>query len=182
VPQASHTRAQPSPKFLGIRETGFSGAKIHAVRIRQQVRPQFGPGQLSTQLDRLDNILDGLSDAIPATIAEAVQQGVRSAIVELMKNPELLKAMQPPAPQPAEPQPQPSVEPSTSIAQTLWSPVAWVGQQLSNAAGRVAASLGVACSSLMVAATFVQPLLPSLSTLAALVFAVGTRWLLPPLF
>jgi hypothetical protein len=61
--------------------------------------------KLSDQLDRLDNILDGLADAIPAVVADAVRQAIqqtvtqatKAAIAELLANPDLLRAIQGPA-------------------------------------------------------------------------------------
>jgi hypothetical protein len=56
--------------------------------------------QLSTQLDRLDQILDGLSDALTESVADAVKEvigqivseAVSLAVKEVLSSPELLKA------------------------------------------------------------------------------------------
>jgi hypothetical protein len=56
--------------------------------------------QLSTQLDRLDTILDGLSEALTESVADAVKEvigqvvseAVSLAVKEVLSSPELLKA------------------------------------------------------------------------------------------
>jgi hypothetical protein len=56
--------------------------------------------QLSSQLDRLDQILDGLSDALTESVADAVKEvigqvvseAVSLAVKEVLSSPELLKA------------------------------------------------------------------------------------------
>jgi hypothetical protein len=57
--------------------------------------------QLADSIGRLNSILDGLSDAIPATVAESLQQGlsaavreaVQQALQEALANPELLATL-----------------------------------------------------------------------------------------
>ena len=50
--------------------------------------------QLSEQLDRLDEIINGLADCLPAAVADATRDGIRSAfsdvVVELMSDPAIL--------------------------------------------------------------------------------------------
>src|SRR5947209_5822508 len=62
---------------------------------------------LATQLDRLDSILDGLSDGLNEAVATAVQQAVatavQQAVVEVMTNAELERLLHPSAPQPPTP-------------------------------------------------------------------------------
>src|SRR5262245_20197283 len=74
---------------------------------------------LANQLDRLDTILDGFADALNEAVADAVKQAVTVAVREalqvatqqLMTNPELLRALAAPTPQP-ERQPEPVKKPS----------------------------------------------------------------------
>ena len=59
------------------------------------------PRSLNDTIARLDDMIDGLSEAIPATIrdtlkdsvAEAIAIGVKAAVVEVLSNPALLRAM-----------------------------------------------------------------------------------------
>lgn len=68
--------------------------------------------QLSTQLDRLDTILDGLADAIPEVIAQTVRDAVQAAVTEVLTNPVILEKLRPTATvqQPVPPQPSPKVQ------------------------------------------------------------------------
>src|SRR4051794_37384832 len=49
--------------------------------------------QLSDQLDRLDSVLDGLSEALNQSVADASREGVRlavkEAVIELLTSPDL---------------------------------------------------------------------------------------------
>src|SRR5262245_35643942 len=60
---------------------------------------------LADQIDRLDSILDGLSenlnDAVASAVKEAVARGVQQAVFEVLTNPELKHLLHPPAPSPA---------------------------------------------------------------------------------
>jgi len=82
---------------------------------------------LSDQLDRLDNILDGLAEAIPAVVAEsirvsvrrAVQEAIQEAISEVLANRDLLRLLEAPHPVVATPKPtapvwEPSAPPAPS--------------------------------------------------------------------
>ena len=59
---------------------------------------------LSEEIDRFDQMLDGLAEAIPATIAEAVKdatstavaEAVRATLLEIAAHPELLAMLRPP--------------------------------------------------------------------------------------
>ena len=65
---------------------------------------------LSQQIDRLNLILDGLSEAIPATVADSVRESVaaavgeavRATVLEIVANPEIVTQFRH-APAPAEP-------------------------------------------------------------------------------
>jgi hypothetical protein len=70
--------------------------------------------QLSDQLDRLDGILDALSEGLNGAVAEAVREGTRlavqDAVVEMMTDPALrarLHQATAPAPEPAQPERRP---------------------------------------------------------------------------
>src|SRR5262249_36173607 len=60
---------------------------------------------LAEQIDRLDNILDGLAEALNESVAAAVQQAVgeavavavQAAVVEVLTNPQLQKRLHPAA-------------------------------------------------------------------------------------
>ena len=66
---------------------------------------------LNDSIARLDDILDGLGEAIPATIHQAlrdsvgaaVAEGVKAALVEVMTNPQFAAKLQPPTTAPAKP-------------------------------------------------------------------------------
>jgi len=69
---------------------------------------------LSTQLDRLDEILDGLADSLNGAVAQAVkdavglavQEAVQGVLTEVLTNPELLEKLRPePVSQPVPPTP-----------------------------------------------------------------------------
>jgi hypothetical protein len=75
---------------------------------RQQPHPHQRK-QLSDQLDRFDQILDGLAEGLNGAMADAAREGtrlaVKDAIVEILTNPDLRAAIQGtgPMPVPAEP-------------------------------------------------------------------------------
>ena len=68
--------------------------------------------QLADQLDRLDSIIDALSEGLNGAVADAAREGtrqaVKDAIVEIMTNPELRALL---APAKAEPAPVPAAPP-----------------------------------------------------------------------
>jgi hypothetical protein len=53
-------------------------------------RPHQQRKQLSDQLDRLDQMIDCLSEALPLAMADATRQAVREALADLFTNPETL--------------------------------------------------------------------------------------------
>jgi hypothetical protein len=70
--------------------------------------------QLSDQLDRLDSMLDALSEGLNGAVADAVRDGVhlavKNALVELMTNPTLRSRLhETTAPEPAMPTPKPGL-------------------------------------------------------------------------
>jgi hypothetical protein len=66
---------------------------------------------LASQIDRLDTILDGLSEALSESVSTAVQEAVSLAVkeavhtvlTEVLTNPELRDRLQPPCPRPPPP-------------------------------------------------------------------------------
>jgi hypothetical protein len=88
--------------------------------------------QLADQIDRLDHILDGLGDAIPAVVGDAVRQavrdGVQAAIAEILTNRDLLDALRPQTPTEV-PMPAPPADfavvaaPPSSFVQSIVSPI-----------------------------------------------------------
>ena len=63
---------------------------------------------LAEQIERLDSILDGLSDGLNETIVCAVKEAVRVVLAEVLTNPELLARLHPVQPIAAPEPPQPS--------------------------------------------------------------------------
>jgi hypothetical protein len=93
--------------------------------------------KLSDQLDRLDGILDGLADGLNDAVADAVKIGVtqaveratKTAIAELLSNPDIIRLLQgPPSPPPPPAMPQilaPAPSPSfvSRVTRNVWSGV-----------------------------------------------------------
>jgi hypothetical protein len=116
---------------------------------------------LADQINRLDSILDGLSDnlneavasavqqAVAAAVKEAVTTGVTQAIVEVLTNPELRLLLHPPktpAPPVRSPPPSPPA-PSESkggggFLGGLWLAVRGTVKRVAQAAGRAASAVG----------------------------------------
>ena len=73
---------------------------------------------LSSQLDRLDSILDALSDglneAVATVVEEAVGKAVEMAVKEVLCNPDVLRALR----HQAAPQPTPEAQQSPTVART----------------------------------------------------------------
>jgi hypothetical protein len=98
--------------------------------------------QLSTQLDRLDQILDGLSDALTESVADAVKEvigqvvseAVSLAVKEVLSSPELLKAAL------HKLEPMPFKRPRT-LKDMLRSAGSFVAQKVKQAAGSVKSKL-----------------------------------------
>ena len=136
--------------------------------------------KLSDQLDRLDNILDGLSEAIPAVVADAVRQavreGVQAAITEILANPDLISVLKTEPTVTSVLDAAPTTVPSPTlvsrITRGLWSRTCRAGTQI--------ASLGTAAHSALTSVgntfatgwSYVRPLIPSVSTLATLALAI----------
>src|SRR5688572_29651921 len=84
---------------------------------------------LAEQIDRLDSILDGLAEnlndavataainGIKDVVALAIQEGVGSALIEVLSNPELRKRLAPENTAPP--------EPLGTVGQTALASVAW---------------------------------------------------------
>jgi hypothetical protein len=91
---------------------------------------------LSEQIDRLDSILDGLSEslneAVTTAVKEAVTSGVQHAIVEVLTNPELQQLLHPPKP------PDPPVHSPTPPESSGGGFLGGLWLALSGTAGRVA--------------------------------------------
>src|SRR5262249_11212561 len=111
---------------------------------------------LADQINRLDSILDGLSDnrneavasavqqAVAAAVKEAVTSGVTQAIVEVLTNPELQQLLHPPKP-PAPPVHSPTPPESSGgggFLGGLWLAVRGTPKRVAQAAGRAARALG----------------------------------------
>lgn len=94
-----------------------------------------GRKSLASQLDRLDQILDCLSDglneavatAVKEAVAVAVEQAVRTALCEVLTNPEVLAMLQG-ATQPQNSQPKQSV--GVRVRERIGEAASWVGNRL----------------------------------------------------
>ncbi len=95
--------------------------------------------QLADQLDRLDAIIDALSDGLNGAVADAAREGtrlaVKDAIVEIMTNPELRAMLAPPRP---EPTPVPAAPPVYDLPQEPKTPGLWTRMKAKAAAARAA--------------------------------------------
>jgi hypothetical protein len=110
---------------------------------------------LNDSIAKLDEILDGLSQAIPATIrdtlresiAAAVTEGVRIALVEIFASGDLLNLLRGLVPTPA-----PALMPTDPVSPSLKARIGailaragrWVGARLRGLTGLVAVGLGSA--------------------------------------
>jgi hypothetical protein len=99
---------------------------------------------LASQLDRLDGILDALSDGLNQAVASAVEQAVaaavKEAVIEVVTNPELRQLLQPPpvaVPLPVAPPPV-NVGESGGWLAGLWQGVRQVAVQAAKAVGHAA--------------------------------------------
>jgi hypothetical protein len=102
---------------------------------------------LADQIDRLDSILDGLSEglneAVTTAVKEAVTTGVQQAIVEVLTNPELQQLLHPPKP-PELPvhAPVPPKSSGGGFLGGLWLAVRGTAKRVAQAAGRAASAVG----------------------------------------
>jgi len=108
---------------------------------------------LSTQIDRLDGILDGLSEALSQSVAMAVKDAVSSvvreaveaAVKEVLNSPDLLKAaLAQHTPSVVQAQPTTPKTKHRSLWETLKTGWTWLREQVTEKAGQVKKSLGVA--------------------------------------
>jgi hypothetical protein len=108
--------------------------------------------QLSSQLDRLDTVLDGLPDALKRSVADAVKdvvgqavkEAVETTIKEVLGSPDLLHvalAQQPPAPEPVVMNPG-AWQWLGGAAQAAWC---WVSRKANQACG-VIVQAGQTCT------------------------------------
>jgi hypothetical protein len=103
---------------------------------------------LADQIDRLDSILDGLSDnlneavatAVQQAVASAVQEAVRLAVIEVVTNAELQQLLRPPT-SPV-PDPAPTEATGGGFLSGLWLAVRGTAKRVAQAAGRAASAVG----------------------------------------
>src|SRR3954451_14668346 len=95
---------------------------------------------LASQLDRLDQTLDGLSENLNQAVADAVQGAVHKALVELMTNPELVALLggaagrAAPAPPPTPPEAVPvQADERPTLGRRLGQARDWAGARVSGA-------------------------------------------------
>jgi len=111
---------------------------------------------LSTQLDRLDDILDGLAEALNQSVAMAVKEAVglvareavSAAVQEVVANANLLRTAAaqhtPSEPEPQESQPKPPTPPNQTLWGRLGNGLAWVWQKANEKARQVGNYLSMA--------------------------------------
>ena len=102
---------------------------------------------LADQIDRLDSILDGLSEnlneAVATAVKEAVTTGVQQAIVEVLTNPELLQLLHPPKPpEPPVHSPTPPESSGGGFLGGLWLALSGTAGRVAKAASRAASAVG----------------------------------------
>src|SRR5262245_9284169 len=105
---------------------------------------------LADQIQRLDSILDGLSDnlneAVTTAVKEAVTTGGQQAIVEVLTIPELQQLLRPPTtPAPAPPPPPPAPSESSGgggFLGGLWLALSGTVGRVAKAAGQAANAVG----------------------------------------
>src|SRR5215470_12639017 len=104
--------------------------------------------QLSSQLDRLDTILDGLADALNESVADAVKdvvgqvvkESVETTIREVLGNPTLLQAAL------EQHAPQPIITPKRSLKEVLKNALTTLVSMTCQAAGKGKSAVGWAWS------------------------------------
>ncbi len=143
--------------------------------------------QLSEQIDRLDHILDGLGEAIPAVVGDAVRQavreGVQAAITEILSQRDLLDALRPQAPtevpMTASPAESVAAAPRSSFVQSLVSPItlafwrcaAWGANQVAQVGIRKPAVIAAGVAAVGLLGWMVWPIVaPTLLTALPFVF------------
>ena len=108
---------------------------------------------LSTQIDRLDGILDGLSEALSESVAVAVKEAVstvvreavEAAVKEVLSSPDLLKAaLAQHTPPVVQAQPTAPKTKHRSLWESLKNGWNWLREQTTEKAGQVKKGLGVA--------------------------------------
>jgi hypothetical protein len=102
---------------------------------------------LADQIQRLDSILDGLSEnlneAVATAVKEAVTTGVQQAIVEVLTNPELQQLLHPPkTPQPPVHSPTPPNSSGGGFLGGLWLALSGTAKRVAQAAGQAANAVG----------------------------------------
>jgi hypothetical protein len=102
---------------------------------------------LADQIQRLDSILDGLSEnlneAVATAVKEAVTTGVQQAIVEVLTNPELQQLLHPPTtPPPPPPPPAPPESKSGGFLGGLWLALSGTAGRVAKAASRAVSGVG----------------------------------------
>src|SRR5262245_20919041 len=99
---------------------------------------------LADQIDRLDSILDGLSEnlneAVATAVKEAVTTGVRQAVIEVLTNPELQQLLRPPTP--PVPDPAPAESTGGGFLGRLRLAVLGTAKRVAQAAVRAASAIG----------------------------------------
>lgn len=96
-----------------------------------------GRKSLASQIDRLDQVLDGLAENLNEAVATAVKEAVQATLVELVTNPVVRARLQGTVP-PAAPPAKPSL--AGRLGQALGRVQGWVGARLAaarEAAGRL---------------------------------------------
>jgi hypothetical protein len=95
---------------------------------------------LADQIDRLDRVLDGLANALDGAVVNAVREGVRQVLAEVLTDPALCQGLQMLAPEPT-----PAAVPApSSLGNGCWRLVRWLGAGI-RAIGSTICSVAVRC-------------------------------------
>jgi hypothetical protein len=148
-----HFLNKQSLLFPGLEQA--TGMEQRPKEITMTTPTMIGNGRLqrktlSSQIDRLDGLLDGLAEnlndavaqAVRDTVAQVVREAVEGSVKEVLSNPELLRvalAQHTPALPPAQPTPEPRRRSFSKLIQSGWI---WLGQKVAQTGSQVQKKLG----------------------------------------
>jgi hypothetical protein len=114
---------------------------------------------LACQIDRLDNMLDGLANGINETvvtavqeaISQAVREAVQAAVSEVLTNTALQRRLQPAPTESSDPPP----KKGHRVTQTVGNACSWVARKVKGVLTKVAAAASQVCQMIKEVACFV---------------------------
>ena len=136
---------------------------------------------LASQLDRLDDILDGLDSALAGAVQEAVsmavKQAVQAVLSEVLTNRELQEQLQRAAKESSPPEP-PRGKPSPSLLNRLWQVTTENVRRTVQTVQRFGRGVGMALVAAGgVLAGIVYVARRKIASVAAAIYQGGRRWL-----